>query len=169
LSSPIGAGSFLTVKWEMNQQASLPNHTEANPKILPKRAAYVASHWPYVNYMELLLDRASLPASTWALPNVTNMAAMVSELRSLYPEAPRLNAIVLGRFLHRFLSPLLTWHGGYYAEAKRRFGALHHCETTAYRLPEVQRSRMAFEAFTQTEFTWSNDFDQWRAIGDIGD
>jgi hypothetical protein len=153
----------------MYQQASLSNHTEANPKILPKRAAYTASHWPYVSYLHLLLDRASLPASTWALPNVTNMAAMVSELRALYPEVPRLNAIVLGRFLHRFLSPLLKWHGGYYAEAKGRCGVLLHRETTAYRLPEVQRSRVAFEAFTQTEFTWSNDFDQWHAIGNLGD
>ena len=153
----------------MNQLASLPNLTERSPKLVRQRAAYMAAHKPYVNYLHLLLDRASLPASVWALPNVTNMAAMVSELQSLYPEAPRLNAIVLGRFLHRILSPLLTWHGGYHAEAMGHGGVLLHRETTSYRLPEVQRSRVAFEAFTQTEFTWSNDFDQWRGIDDIGD
>lgn len=154
----------MTVKWDMNPQTPFSNHTEALQKIWPKRAAYLAAHGSYVAYLQLLLDRASLPASTWAVPNVTNIAAMVAEMGCLYPEMPKLNAIVLGRFLNRILFPLLRWHGGYHAVAKGYCDVVEYQETTNYRLPEVRRSRTAFERFTKNEVTWSNDLDQWHAF-----
>ena len=141
------------------------NHTENNARLLRQRAAYVERHQPYIAYLHLLLDRASLPASKWAQPNLTNMAAMVHELRGLNPEIEGLNGVVLGRFLHSILSPLLTWHGAQHL-ASPAFGLppFISIESTTYRFPEVTRTRVLFEAFCVTA-DWSTDFDQWQAEG----
>jgi len=142
----------------------IANHTEPSAKQLHKRTRYIAKHRPYVDYLFLLLERASLPASTYAQPNVTSMAAMVEELRKLNPNDSGLNHIVLGRFIHRVLSSLLTWHGGTYAAQLLSPNILLIMETTVYRFPEVGRSRAALEAFGMCGFEWSHDFDQWQRV-----
>ncbi len=140
------------------------NPTENSYQKLRKRNRYIAKHRPYLDYLLLLLERASLPASTYAQPNITSMAAMVEELRKLNPNNSRLNHIVLGRFLHRVLSPLLTWHGGTYAAQHLSPNILLIMETTIYRFPEVGRSRSALEAFGMCGIEWSYDFDQWQWV-----
>ena len=140
------------------------NHTEPSVKKLHKRARYIAKHRPYVDYLLLLLERVSLPSSTYAQPNVTSMGAMVEELRLLNPDVAEVNSIVLGRFLHRVLSPLLTWHGGQYSARYLPKNILISLETTIYRFPEVWRSRAALEAFGMCGIEWSNDFDQWQCV-----
>lgn len=142
--------------------APCSNPTDYAPQQLRKRRAYLAAHMPYVDYLRLILDRASLPNSTSAQPNVTNIAAMAHELQGMNPRVVGLNAVVLGRFLHRILYPLLTWHGGYHALGKGHCGADIFQETTVYRLPEIGRSRAAFADFTETANRWSNDHDQWQ-------
>jgi hypothetical protein len=142
----------------------ISNHTEPSAKKLHKRTRYIAKHRPYVDYLLLLLDRVSLPASTYAQPNVTSIGAMVDELRLLNPSVAELNSIVLGRFLHRVLSPLLTWHGGQYSARYLPRNILMSLETTIYRFPEVGRSRAALEAFGMCGIEWSNDFDQWQCV-----
>ena len=140
------------------------NHTETCPKKLRKRAAYVAAHREYFEYLRRLLDAATLPASTQALPNLTNMAAMVQELQSLHPHIPNLNAIVFGRLLNRVLPSLLTWHGGQCPVRYLPRGILLILESTKYRFPEVGRARAAFEHFTMSVVLWSNNHDQWQCI-----
>ena len=140
------------------------NHTETYHKKLRKRAAYVAAHREYFEYLRRLLDAATLPASTQALPNLTNMAAMVQELQSLHPHAPNLNAIVFGRLLNRVLPSLLTWHGGQCPARYLPRGILLILESTKYRFPEVGRARAAFEHFTMSVVLWSNNHDQWQCI-----
>ena len=140
------------------------NHTETCPKKLRKRAAYVAAHREYFEYLRRLLDAATLPASTRALPNLTNMASMVQELQSLHPHAPNLNAIVFGRLLNRVLPSLLTWHGGQCPARYLPRGILLILESTKYRFPEVGRARAAFEHFTMSVVLWSNNHDQWQCI-----
>ena len=142
----------------------ISNHTEPSAKKLHKRARYIAKHRPYVDYLLLLLERASLPASTYAQPNVTSMAAMVEELRTLNPNNLELNHIVLGRFLNRVLFPLLTWHGGTYGAQHLSPNILLIMETTIYRFPEVGRSRAALEAFGMCGIEWSYDLDQWQCV-----
>ena len=140
------------------------NHTEPSAKKLHKRNRYIAKHRPYVDYLLMLLERASLPASTVAQPNVTSMAAMAEELRALNPNNSELNHIVLGRFLNRVLSPLLTWHGGTYVARHLSPDILLIMETTIYRFPEIGRSRAALEAFGTCGIEWSYDFDQWQCV-----
>jgi hypothetical protein len=142
----------------------ISNHTEPSAKKLHKRNRYIAKHRPYVDYLLLLLDRASLPASTYAQPNITSMGAMVDELRLLNPDVAELNSIVLGRFLHRVLPTLLTWHGGQYSARYLPKNILISLETTIYRFPEVGRSRAALEAFGMCGIEWPNDFDQWQWV-----
>ena len=141
-----------------------PDHTEPSAKKLHKRTRYIAKHRPYVDYLLMLLERASLPASTVAQPNVTSMAAMVEELRTLNPNNSELNHIVLGRFLNRVLSPLLTWHGGTYVARHLSPDILLIMETTIYRFPEIGRSRAELEAFGTCGIEWSYDFDQWQCV-----
>ena len=140
------------------------NPTEPSAKKLQKRTRYIAKHRPYVDYLLLLLERASLPAGTHAQPNVTSMAAMVDELRTLNPNKSELNHIVLGRFLNRVLSPLLTWHGGTYVARHLSPDILLIMETTIYRFPEIGRSRAELEAFGTCGIEWSYDFDQWQCV-----
>ncbi len=144
------------------------NHTESNAKKLRKRVRYIGKHWAYLDYLRLLLDRASLPGSTFALPNTSNMAAMSQELRELYPHIPDLNHIVLGRVLNRVLPSVLTWHGGQHAVQLWPRNILLIMETTTYRLPEIGRGRKSFELFVMRTVHWSNDLDQWQAttLGD---
>lgn len=153
----------MTVKWAMNSQALLSNHTETNSQILSKRVAYVAAHREYFVYLHHLLNTAMLPASCVPLPNMTTIAAMVAEMRAMHPTAPWLNGVVLGRVLHKVLpTPLLTWHGG-------RHGSWHplsptrvFVETTAYRVPEIQKAKLAFEHFTGEDLNWCHDHEQWQ-------
>ena len=143
---------------------AISNHTEATSKILATRACYVAAHTEYFDYLLHLLDTATLPASTQALPNLTNMAAMVQELQSLHPHIPNLNAIVFGRLLNRVLPSLLTWHGGQCPVRHLPRGILLILETTIYRFPEVGRARAAYQRYTMRVVEWSNDHDQWQAF-----
>jgi hypothetical protein len=138
------------------------NHTETSPEKLLKRAAYVAAHREYFDYLHLLLDRAALPHCSVHLPNLTTMAAMAAELRALNPSVPWLNGVVLGRMLHRVLAPLLTWHGGGYdaLHSARKLNVTQ--ETTVYRFPTVQRCRSAIADFVVAKPAWTNDRDQWQ-------
>ncbi len=138
------------------------NHTETSPQILLKRAAYVAAHRQYFDYLRLLLDRAALPHCNGHLPNLTTMAAMVGELRELNPTVPWLNAVVLGRLLNRILPNLLTWHGGRHAGLQLPCRTDVLVETTVYRFPEVQRAKLAAEQFVGIGIEWSNNLDQWQ-------
>ena len=139
------------------------NHTETNSKVLRQRAVYAAAHCEYFDYLRHLLDTATLPASNAPLPNMTTMAAMLAEMRAMHPTAPWLNAIVLGRVLHRVLpSPLLTWHGGKHVTYSLPLGSPVCVATSVYRFPEVKRARRAIEVGLLQERTWSNNFDQWR-------
>ena len=141
---------------------TVSNPTETTVKKLRQRAAYVAAHRTYLIYLLHLLDTATLPASTQAQPNLTSMAAMVQELRSLHPHMPNLNAIVFGRLLNRVLPSLLTWHGGQCPVRHLPRGILLILETTIYRFPEVGRARAAYERYTMRIVEWSNDHDQWQ-------
>ncbi len=138
------------------------NHTETSPQILLKRASYVAAHREYLDYLRLLLDRAALPRCNVHLPNLTTMSAMVTELRAFYPTAPWLNAVVLGRVLHRVLAPLLTWHGG----GQEKWHSICKLnvtqETTVYRFPTVRRCRNAIADYLVAKPPWTNDHDQWQ-------
>lgn len=138
------------------------NHTETNAKVLPKRAAYVAAHREYFEYLQLLLDRAALPHCNVHLPNLTTMAAMVAELRVLNPTAPWLNEVVLGRLLHRVLPRLLKWHGGKQSVFASVYSTHFFIETTVYRLPEILLARRSFAMFVLQEIAWSNEHDQWQ-------
>ena len=143
---------------------AVSNLTETTVKKLRQRAAYLAAHGEYLGYLRHLLDTATLPASTQALPNLTNMAAMVQELQSLHPHIPNLNAIVFGRLLNRVLPSLLTWHGGQCPVRHLPRGILLILETTIYRFPEVGRARAAYQRYTMRVVEWSNDHDQWQAF-----
>jgi hypothetical protein len=147
---------------------NVSNHTESDAKKLRKRFRYISKHCVYLDYLRLLLDRASLPASTFALPNTSNMAALSQELRELYPHIPDLNHIVLGRVLNRVLPSVLTWHGGQHAMQVWPRSILLIMETTIYRFPEVGRGRTAFESFAMRTVRWRNDLDQWQCttLGD---
>jgi hypothetical protein len=138
------------------------NHTETSPQKLLKRAAYVAAHREYFDYLRLLLDRAALPHCDAYLPNLTSMAAMVAEVREMNPTAPWLNGVVLGRMLHRVLPRLLTWHGGRLEEWHSACKLNVTQETTVYRFPTVQRCRSAVADFVATKPAWTNDYDQWQ-------
>lgn len=142
--------------------ATHSNHTETSPQKLLKRAAYVAAHREYFDYLRLLLDRAALPCCNVHLPNLTTIAAMVAELRALNPSVPWLNSVVFGRMLQRVLAPLLTWHGGKQANWYSPTHVSVIVETTIYRFPEVQKARFGFERFIDTEWSWQNDLDQWQ-------
>jgi hypothetical protein len=144
------------------------NLTETTPKIVARRASYVATHTEYFYYLLYLLDTATLPASDTPLPNLTTMAAMVAELRAMHPAAPWLNGVVLGRLLHRVLPPpLLTWHGSRHAAYSLPCGLPIYVATTVYRFPEVLRARQSFERFIGEKAAWSNDVDQWRVSTDF--
>lgn len=139
------------------------NHTETDSKVLRQRAAYVAAHCEYFDYVRHLLDTATLPASNTHLSNITTMAAMVAEMQAMHPTAPWLNGVVLGRFLHRVLpSPLLTWHGGLHRCRCLLYHSSVVVETTIYRFPEIQRSRQTFESFSSQTIAWSSVVDQWQ-------
>jgi hypothetical protein len=138
------------------------NHTETSPQILLKQAAYVAAHREYFAYLHLLLDRAALPHCNVHLPNLTTMAAMVAEMRDMNLTAPWLNAVVLGRVLHRVLPTLLAWHGTSYVVCCMSQRVPFHLSTTCYRFPEVVKARNAFESFVGESMDWLNDYDQWQ-------
>lgn len=138
------------------------NHTDTDPQKLLKRATYVAAHREYFDYLHLLLDRATLPHSNGYLPNLTTMAAMVAELQVLNSTAPWLNGVVLGRFIHRVLPGLLTWHGGIYTIHGARSQAQLAVETTIYRFPEVTGARQSFDAYVPNWQIWTNELDQWQ-------
>ena len=140
------------------------NHTEHHTKTLARRARYAAAHKEYFDYLHHLLDTATLPASTYAQPNVTSMADMMVELRAAHRAALWLNAVVLGRLLNRILPSLLTWHGGYCPARNLPRGILLVLETTKYRFPEVGRARAAYERYTNSVVDWSNNCDQWQWI-----
>ena len=140
------------------------NLTDADAKILHRRAAYVAAHRQYFDYLRHLLDTATLPASDVPLPNMTTMAAMVAEMRAMHPTAPRLNGVTLGRVLHRVLpSPLLTWHGGRHVTYSLPSGSAVFMATTVYRFSEVQKARWAFKFHSKQTVVWHNNYDQWQA------
>jgi hypothetical protein len=119
------------------------------------------------SFLHLLLDRAVLPNCNIHLPNLTTMAAMITELIDSNPTAPRLNAVVWGRVLHRVLPGLLTWHGGLHSFVP----AGSHCcafkETTIYRFSEVLCCRNALAAFMNRKLFWPNDFDQWQSKDEL--
>jgi hypothetical protein len=138
------------------------NHTETNPQLLLKRAAYVATHREYFGYLRLLLDRAALPRCDAYLPNLTSMAAMVAEMREMNPTTPWLNGVVLGRMLHRVLPRLLTWHGGRLEEWHSASKLSVTQETTIYRFPMVWQCRSAVADFMVAKLAWTNDHDQWQ-------
>lgn len=139
------------------------NHTDWNPKILSKRAAYVAAHREYFDYLHLLLDRAALPHCNVHLPNLTTLVAMVAELQELNSTSPWLNGVVLGRVIHRLLPGLLTWHGGIYTTHGGRSQVQLAIETTIYRFPEVTRARHLFDAYASNWEVWTNELDQWQS------
>jgi hypothetical protein len=139
------------------------NHTETSSQILLKRAAYVAAHREYFDYLHLLLDRAALPHCNVHLPNLTTMAAMVAELQDMNHMVPWLNSVVLGRVLHRLLPGLLKWHGSDHAIWFHGNQVQIHLSTTCYRFPEVSKARIAYEMFSDSRIDWRNDFDQWRS------
>jgi hypothetical protein len=138
------------------------NHTETSPQLLLKRAAYVATHREYFDYLKLLVDRAALPDCNQQLPNLTTMAAMVAEMREANPTAPWLNGVVLGRMLHRVLPRLLTWHGGRLEEWHSACKLNVTQETTVYRFPMVWQCRSAVADFVVAKLAWTNDHDQWQ-------
>jgi hypothetical protein len=113
-------------------------------------------------FLRLLLDRAALPYCNVHLQNLTTMTSMVGELQELSPPAPWLNAIVLGRVLHRVLTGLLTWHGASHIVWSKSKHDPIVFETTCYRFSEVGRARKAFKSFLGDQMDWSNDFDRWQ-------
>jgi hypothetical protein len=139
------------------------NHTEPSPRILLKRAAYVAAHREYFDYLCMLLDRAALPHCNVHLPNLTTIAAMVAELQDMNPTLPWLNSVVLGRVLHRLLPGLLKWHGSAHSVCLEGHPVQIHLSTTCYRFPEVGRARIAYEMFSDARVDWSNYCDQWQS------
>jgi hypothetical protein len=141
----------------------ISNPTESSSKLLLKRASYVAEHQPHLGYVRHLLETATLPRSVVSWPNQTTMAAMLADSRGMSPSDQILNAVVLGRVLHRVLPGLLTWHGGRHVEWGAG-GVPVICETTIYRFPIVQRCRDAFAAFVAVPLLWSNDYDQWQQV-----
>lgn len=146
--------------------SSPSNHTEQTPQKLANRMAYVMDHLVYFDYLQTLLDRAALPHCNIYEPNLTSMAAMVAELRELNPTLPWINAIVLGRVLHRVLPRLLTWHGASHAARGKFCRVPIILPTTTYRFCEVSTGREAFELFVGESLHWSNDYDQWQSATD---
>lgn len=138
------------------------NLTETCREVLRHRAAFLTAHREYIEYLQHLLDTATLPASEVPLPNMTTMAAMVAEMRPMHPTAPWISGVVLGRVLHRVLpAPLLTWHGSRHQYFLS--GSLPvTCETTLYRFPMVQRCRTALSEYLATPAVWLNAHDQWQ-------
>lgn len=142
--------------------SSPSNHTEQTPQQLANRMAYIVDNLVYFDYVKTLLDRAALPHCNIYQPNLTSMAAMVAELQELNPTVPWINAIVLGRVLHRVLPRLLTWHGASHAARDMPRRVPINLTTTTYRFCEVFKAREALELFVGERLHWSNDFDQWQ-------
>ena len=138
----------------------LSNLTENSAELLQKRAAYVATHQPYVGYIRRLLETATLPPSEVGWANQTTMAAMMAELRVFCLCETATNPIVLGRALHRVIPHLLTWHGGRHVELHG--GVPVFSESTVYRFPQVQRCRDALAEFLAAPMSWPNEYDQWQ-------
>jgi hypothetical protein len=95
----------------------------------------------------LLLDRAALPACNVYLPNLTSMAALVEELLGPHSTARWINAVLVGRVLHRAMPGFLKWHGSIHLIVPAGSGCSVFIETTIYRFPEVRRVRQAFMTF----------------------
>jgi hypothetical protein len=146
--------------------SSPSNHTEQTPQQLANRMAYVIDHLAYLDYVQILLDRAALPRCNIHQPNLTSMAAMVAELQELNPTAPWLNGVVLGRVLNRTLPRLVTWHGVSHVAGGVSLRVPIHVSTTTYRFCEVGKARKAFELFVGESLGWSNDYDQWQSATD---
>ena len=93
------------------------------------------------------------------------MTWLVGEMQTMYPAAPWLSWIVLGRVLHRCSTvAIVNMAWGMHVAYCLPCGSPRYVAATVSRLPEIQKSRREFQLYTNQNIDWSFDSDQRQAV-----